>query len=343
MNFNRLRILFCKGILHLLFCLSAVEVVAQTSGPWMLRAQKMGTIFQLTCFSDDSLHAAQTMQEAFILVDSLNAILSNYLPDSEISRLAATAGTHTWVPVSDVLWDVLNHSQVAFEKSFGSFDITAGPCIRLWRRARQFQQKPDEAQLQNARELVGFRWVAFDSARQAVMLQKAGMSLDLGGIGKGYAADQILALLARRGLPQAMVDAGGDLTLGHAPPGEKGWPVWVQHREEAAEGLLYLARCAVATSGDLYQSVTLEGKRYGHLVDPATCMGLTRQRAATVIAPDGTTADWLASALLVTGHRKAGKVTRGMAHTHFLLTFADRSGNGFKKKVSGKFPHFTKA
>jgi thiamine biosynthesis lipoprotein len=147
------------------------------------------------------------------------------------------------------------------------------------------------------------------------------MRLDLGGIAKGYAADQALAVLRDRGIPRALVDAGGDLAIGDPPPDARGWRIAVATPHStssppssptpppedgagtygAESTVLLLSNCGVATSGDAYQFVEFEGRRYSHIVDPRTGMGVVGASSVTVVAPDGMTADALASAVSVLG------------------------------------------
>jgi thiamine biosynthesis lipoprotein len=129
------------------------------------------------------------------------------------------------------------------------------------------------------------------------------MRLDLGGIAKGFATDEALAALARNGIDRAMVNASGDMSLGAPPPGSEGWKIGIAplDADEPPSRFLRLERCGVATSGDLWQFVEINGRRYSHILDPRTGMGLTERSSVTVVAPDGITADSLASAVSVLG------------------------------------------
>jgi thiamine biosynthesis lipoprotein len=186
---------------------------------------------------------------------------------------------------------VLVRAQEIARASGGAFDVTVGPLTRLWREARRAGRLPLTAALDDAREITGFSLLQLDPHRRTLWFQKSGMSLDLGGIGKGYAADAALAELAERGITRALVDLGGDLSLGDAPPGRAGWRVQV-----GGEGPLLLARRGVATSGDLEQFVEIEGVRYSHILDPRTGIGLTDRGRVTVISRHCIDADAFASA-----------------------------------------------
>lgn len=133
------------------------------------------------------------------------------------------------------------------------------------------------------------------------------MQLDLGGIGKGFAADAALAVLASSGAPRCLVNHGGDIAAGDAPPGATGWRVAL---DAAAGTMITLCNDAVATSGDAEQFVEFGGVRYSHIVDPSTGLGLTHRTQVTVIADDATTADALASALSVMGPERTDALLR---------------------------------
>jgi len=150
------------------------------------------------------------------------------------------------------------------------------------------------------------------------------MRLDLGGIAKGYAADEALRVLRKSGINRALVDAGGDIALGNPPPEKPGWRIGIAPLE--ADGppsqVLLLSRVAVATSGDTWQYVQIGSRRYSHLVDPRTGLGLTDHSSVTVIAPEGITADGLASAVSVLGPEKGLKLVEATPGTAAFIVRA---------------------
>ena len=167
--------------------------------------------------------------------------------------------------------------------------MTVGPVVRLWRRARRQKELPSPQALRQAEDLVGYKFVRLDAEHQAVELLKKGMAIDLGGIAKGYAMDEALAVLQRHGITRALVEAGGDMRLGDPPPGRSGWRVGIPPLDDPqAEPVSYLevSRVAVSTSGDMMQYVEIGGKRYSHIVDPRTGMALTDHCRVMVVGPD---------------------------------------------------------
>lgn len=258
---------------------------------------------KIVLYASDERGARKAADAAFDRIARLNEALSDYDPDSELRRLCAASGPGKAVAVSDDLWRVLCHAQTLAERSQGAFDVTVGPLVRLWRRAHRLREMPSDARLDAARDLVGYQAVRLDHAARTVELLQPDMRLDLGGIAKGYMADEATAVLRRHGLTRSLVDAGGDIALGEPPPDKPGWLIGVAplERDAPPSRFLWLSCRAVATSGDSWQYVEIDGKRYSHIVDPRTGLGLTDHSCVTVIAPDCMTADGLASAVSVLG------------------------------------------
>lgn len=267
----------------------------------------MGTLFKVELFAQNEGTAREAVDAAFARVDALNQVCSDYLPDSELIRLCR-AGS---MEVSTDLFRVLSAAQAISQRTEGAFDITVGHMTNLWRRSKRKGTLPTAEQLANAKALTGWQKVSLAPKTRRVTLAKPGMQLDLGGIAKGYAADEALAVLKQKGITRAVVAASGDLAIGDAPPGETGWEVKLRTfaAADATEGQLQLrlANCGISTSGDLHQFVEIAGKRYSHIIDPATGLGLTRRIACTVIAPNAMTSDGTDNAVCVLG------VERGLA------------------------------
>ena len=240
--------------------------------------------------------AERAARAAFARIAELDAILSDYRPDSELNRLAAQTGV--WTPVGGDLFAVLQRALDVAEASGGAFDPTVGPLTLMWREARRTRRLPEGTELADARARVGWRYLKLDAARRAVRLDRTGMRLDLGGIAKGYILQEALTVLTSQGTPRALVEAGGDIVAGDAPPGRSGWRIDVPHADDRfAAHASALTRAALSTSGATVQFVEIDGVRYSHIVDPRTGLGVTHDLVTSVIAPDGATADALATAL----------------------------------------------
>lgn len=264
----------------------------------------MGVPWTVTVHAASPAAGERGVAAALDEVERLEAILSDYRADSELSRLSAAAPTDRPVTVSDDLWAVLSRAVAFRDSSDGAFDPTVGPLTTLWRQSRRSGVLPLPGKLDAARAAVGPSSLILVDEPRGVSLTRPGMRLDLGGIGMGYAIDRALAILAARGIDSALVDASGDVGASGAPPGEEGWRIAIDPipgTPAAMSGQILLARAAITTSGDARQSVTIGGQRYSHIVDPRTGVGIAGPAAVTVIAPDATAADALATAANVLG------------------------------------------
>lgn len=268
---------------------------------------EMAVTVKIVLYSADAPAATAAAKDAFSRVHALNGIMSDYDEESELRRLCDTAGEGMAVHVSPDLWKVLEHAQQVARQSGGTFDVTVGPVVRLWRRARRQKELPSPQALRQARDLVGYKLVKLDAGQRTVELLKKGMRIDLGGIAKGYAMDEALAVLQRHGMTRALVEAGGDMRLGEPPPGRAGWRVGIPPLDNPqGEPLSYLelSRVAVSTSGDMMQFVEIGGKRYSHVVDPRTGLALTDHCRVMVVGPTGMAADAISKAVGVLGPEK---------------------------------------
>ena len=164
-------------------------------------------------------------------------------------------------------------------------------------------------------------WNPNTKLNNRIILSK-GMQIDFGGIGKGYIAQKVVDFLNTQGIPESLVDAGGDIVLGNAPWDKKGWTVGVNQPEKADDLLpekLQLHNLSVATSGDVYQFIEHNGKKYSHIIDPATGYGVTSLRNVTVIANDGALAHWLATACSILPINESKKLALSL-HAELLIT-----------------------
>ena len=301
--------------------------------------QKMGSPFNLIIYAGAKQIADSAAYQSFKLIDSINLICSDYDSSAELFKLRyALVGKPT--KVSSILMELLCTAREAYKDSYGSFDITVGPLSRLWRNARKTQQFPAVAAINEARKCIGFNKVQLDSSAQTITFLQPNMQLDMGGIAKGYAADKVLALLQSFGITNALVDAGGDMVAFGKPSQKKGWRVGVNipgQQEALWNRKLILSNKAVATSGDAFQYMFHEGKKYAHIIDARTGYGVTFQRNVTVVSPSATTADWLATACSILTLSQV-KILAKKYKSEVLITTLQ---NGRIHKVSfGKFDSY---
>jgi thiamine biosynthesis lipoprotein len=304
------RWLFLALSLAVVSCVS-VRKETPALGRYEYERPEMGVPFRIVLYAPDRAGADQAAEAAFHRVQELNDIMSDYDAESELSKLSRTSGQGRQVPVSPDLWLVLERAQAMAQRSDGAFDITVGPCVNLWRRARRQHQLPDPNRLAQARKAVGYRLVRLNPKGHAVELLAPGMRLDLGGIAKGYAVEEALRTLKWLGLSRALIEGGGDVMVGDPPPGKPAWRIELAPLDVTngpRDRFLLLKNAAISTSSDLYQRLEIEGKRYSHIVDPRTGIGLTNHSLVNVIARHGITADSLTKVVSVLGPGKGLKL-----------------------------------
>jgi thiamine biosynthesis lipoprotein len=301
----------------------------------------MGVEVRLVLYSADEPTATCAAKAVYARFAQLDHIMSDYRDDSELSRLGATSPHAMPVPISADLFAVLARGQTLAEQTDGAFDVTVGPLVRLWRRARRSGELPSTERLAQAQAATGYRHLKLSTVGNAphAQLIKPDMRLDLGGIGMGFAVDEGMKLLAKHGINSAMIDASGDIAVSGPPPGSPGWRIGIVPLDVKAppSRYLWLKHAALATSGDAYQSVEIDGKRYGHIVDPKTGLGLTDRAAVTIVASDCTTADSLATALCILGVDKGLSLAEQLPKVAALfLTESDGKGQTHESAGWGK-------
>ncbi|GGD42364.1 hypothetical protein GCM10011514_02900 [Emticicia aquatilis] len=252
----------------------------------------MGTMFRVVVYASDSALARDITKKAYVRLDELNMVLSDYREDSEVNTLCRTSGSGQYVKVSADLWNILQASAKAAQLSEGNFDVTIGPLTQLWRRMKRQKQLPTPTQISEAKAKIGIDKIVFNEKNQSVMLNTKGMRLDFGGIGKGFAEDEMMKVLKENGIKSALIEAGGNIVVSNSPTDSPtGWEIIINKEK------YFLKNCGISTSGDAYQFVEIEGKKYAHILDPKTGIGYAEPHQVSIIAKDGTISDWLSTAL----------------------------------------------
>lgn len=266
----------------------------------------MGTLVTLQAFAPDPTQAKTAFAAAQAEVERLVAIMSDYDPDSELSQINRQAGSGQWSQVSPELWEVLDASDRWHQLSDGAFDASLGALTRMWRKARRQNKIPTQVEIENALERCGWKHVELDRDQKRVRLNLAGMYLDLGAIAKGYIVDRAFQKLQADGLTACLVNAGGNLRCGAAPPNRPGWRIEISSLQEGEPPLrrIFLKDAAISTSGDLWQFIVIDGKRRSHILDAQTGMGIEGPVSVSVIAPNAQDADAASTSLCILGRER---------------------------------------
>lgn len=261
----------------------------------------MATRWQLLLYTADPQRAEELSDQVFGEVDRLEALLSNYRPQSELSRINAEAA-HGTVTTDPETFDFLSQAQHWSEESDGAFDMTVGPLMKAWGFFRKAGQQPSHGELQSLRGRVGWQNVELDRPTRGVRFRVAGVELDPGGIGKGFAVDAALRLLRAEGVDAAMLSAGSS-TLGAlgAPLGLPGWRVHLHDPWNPAHDVstAMLRDATLSTANCAEKNFTLQGHLYCHIMDPHTLRPVDGVQQVTIVDPSGTASDALSNALFV--------------------------------------------
>lgn len=289
--------------------LHGAPAVAQ-GGSHEYRQLHLGMEVRLVLHADQPT-ADAAARAAYTRIAELEQILSDWRPASEVRQLTEHPGT--WVPVSAELFEVTSRAVTMSRLSGGAFDPTIGPIVTLWREARRTGIAPADSAVRRARQLTGWRLIALDSTRHRIRIGRAGMRIDLGGIAKGWILGQARTTLRAHGVTAMLLEAGGDLLLGDAPPGRPGWEVSVPTPH--GDSTLVLHNVAVSTSGPSAQHVVIGGVSYSHVIDPRTGRPLTSSFETTVLHRDPATADALSTTITVLGPGPGTALARRLGAT----------------------------
>ena len=283
----------------------------------------MGTLLELTLVGDDEADLSRARDDAFAEVERIEAQLSTWRPESDVSRLNRAAGEGAIAIAPDVA-DLLARCVDLARDTRGSFDVTVGPLVALWREAAARDALPDPAALAAARARVGpDRLAAQRGAEGASASLAPGGAVDLGGVAKGYALDRVRERLGAR-VDAALLSFGQSSTWAiGSPPGTPGWRLLARAPDGGFAGVLTLRDRALSVSEALGQWNEIGGRRYGHVLDPRTGEPLTRNREALVVTRDATLAEALSKALLVLGPSEGIALVEGWPDAEGLLLDGD--------------------
>lgn len=263
----------------------------------------MATRFELVLYGSDPVRLRAAGEEALHEIERLEAQLSFYRPDSEISWINTQAATRP-IKVEPRLFRLLRRCAALTAATEGAFDVTVGPLMRAWRFVGGAGRVPTAAELEAARTVVGIRHVEFDEDAFTLRFTRPGVELDLGAYGKGYAIERAMGLLREGGVTSALVHGGTSSveTIG-APPGEAAWRISL--REPLTECgrpiTVKLADQALSVSAIHGKSFVADGREYGHVLDPRSAEPVNGAQAAVVIGPSADECEALSTALLVLG------------------------------------------
>ena len=265
----------------------------------------MGSLLRLTAWTSDEGAARSAFGEVFAEFTRLETLMSTWVADSDVQRVNRAAGMQP-VTVSGEVREVLNSSRQISEWTGGKFDVSFGALSGLWKFDHdQDSVIPDAHEVLRRLPLIDYRAIQIDDKAGTVLLARKGMSIHLGGIGKGYAIDRAVDILRRRGVRDFMVHGGGDIYVSGLKDGRP-WRLAIQDPRGAANRTLAeldLSDGTFSTSGDYERFFIKDGRRYHHIIDPSTGEPARGARSVTIVANRATIADGLSTGVFILGPR----------------------------------------
>lgn len=298
----------------------------------------MGTLLEISLYAENEPLAQNAFEQVFQEVSRLEKVFSTYQHDSEISQINREAWKAPQRLSPDAFTLILTSKQL-FERTQGAFDITINPLVQLWKDAQQKNQLPTADQITNTRQMIGMSQIHFDISARKIRFLQEGMSLDFGGIGKGYALDQATTVLKNKGIQHALLNFGGNICVTGPPPDASFWSVEIKDPKNPQKRIsaLRLSNGSVSTSANYERGLQIQGKLYSHLIDPRTGSPATGILSTTVIAENATEADALSTGLFILGVSATQKFMQQSNELGVL--FVTESGEIFR---FGKYSQFEK-
>lgn len=286
----------------------------------------MACVYAIEAYGPDATALPRVVGEAFDEVDRIDRLMSHYKADSALSRVNRDAARHS-ITVQPELFEFIAEAMRYNRESGGAFDITVGPLMRAWGFFRGEGRMPSAAGLAAARRLVGASHVIMDASANTIRFDDEGVSLDLGGIAKGYAVDRVVRLLKDRGIPAALISAGGSTIYGLGrPPGRDGWDVQIQDPLDPTKiaRTVRLNDRALSVAGSAEKSFVSGGVRYSHIMDPRTGRPAQGVLSVVVIGSSGTSGDAWDDAFFVLGPARSRTYLRSLSRTEVLFFLPGR-------------------
>jgi thiamine biosynthesis lipoprotein len=323
-------------VLTLLFIVLILPNLSDATSLFKYHQALMGTVVEVTLIGESEEEAKKAALQAFQEIKRIESLMSPWIESSDISRMNRSAGKN-WRKVSPETMEVIKTAQKISGLSGGGFDVTVAPLVELWRGAREKGIPPSNEEVRKTLNLVNFKELSVDPGR-GVYLRKERMSVDLGGIAKGYAVDKAFERLRSLGYKNLIINAGGDLRAGGSKS-DQPWTIGIQHPRDSQK---IMAKVSIsdetsATSGDYEKFFIHQGKRYHHILNPKDGFPADGCQSVTIIGKDGMTTDGLATAVFVLGPDKGYALCQKLEGVECLIV--DSEGNmilssGLKARIS---------
>ncbi len=294
----------------------------------------MGAYVTIRCFFDKKMDITPVIKKCWDRMDEIQRDMNAYSDSGDVALINREGSKGA--DVHDYTYDLIEKTIALSQKTEGAFDVTVGPLVKLWRDAERENRMPTEKELNNARDKVGYRNISLTPPNH-VLLTKEGMKVDLGGAASGYACDEIAKILKAGGIKHFLVDAGGEILCRGSEDGRKPWLIGIQDPFDKADiiGEFEIKDKSVSTSGSYEKIFIIGQEKLSHIINPATGMPEKNVMSVTVIAPTGTEADMLSTALCVLGSERGLAIVRKMEGVEAM--FIEKRGERFFRTQTDNF------
>lgn len=287
----------------------------------------MACTYSIVVYGSDESQLRQIVNDAFDEVDRIDRLMSHYKKDSPLSQINREAAHHP-VRTDSELYSFLLECVRYSRASQGAFDITVGPLMKAWGFFRGEGKMPSDVELKKIRQTIGYQHLIFNTQEKTIAFDRAGVELDLGGIAKGYAVDQVVTLLKSCGIASALISAGGSTlyALG-SPPDRDCWEVEIQDPTNARKMArrVQLKDQSLSVSGSAEKFFEFNGQRYSHIMDPRTGRPVQGVLSVAVITETGTAGDALDNVFYVQGVARSRKYLQQLSDTEVFLFLPDKA------------------
>lgn len=281
----------------------------------------MGSRFDISIVAKDSLTAEQHIDTVIAEISRIEALISDWKPDSQVSQVNKNAGIRP-VKVDQEVFELTKRALNLSKISHGAFDISFAAMDRIWKFDGSMTEMPSPAQIKKSVEKIGYQHIILDSVNQTIFLEKQGMKIGFGALGEGYAADQCRAMMIKKGIPAGIVNGSGDMsTWGKQPDGKK-WSIGITnplHKHKLFAIVPLAANSAIVTSGSYEKFVIFNGKRYSHIINPVTGYPATGLCSVTVFGPSAEMANGFSTTIMVLGQEAGLKLLQNFPEFSCIL------------------------
>lgn len=315
-----------KVTLLIAFFFSALSTSAQVLNNRVVKL--MGSRFDITIVAEDSLTAERYIDTVIAEVTRIENLISDWKPDSQVSAVNANAGIRP-VQVDQEVYALTERALELSEMTDGAFDISFAAMERVWKFDGSMTEVPTPAAVKKSVENVGYQHIVLDPGHTTIFLKRKGMKIGFGATGKGYAADRCRDVMIAKGVQAGIINASGDMaTWGKRPDGSD-WKIGITNpmKEDTIFAVVPLVQSAVTTSGSYEQFVTLNGKRYSHIINPVTGYPATGLSSVTVFGHSAEIANGFSTAIMVLGKDKGMELMKN--HPDYSCIVITDEGNLF--------------